>query len=72
MFTSAPHFTFAFHHPLMFPVLNVYPSVHVCASAYVYIEREVFFTCGCMCAFFCVLSHFVQSLSCVSRVDVLK
>ena len=42
MFTSAPHFTFAFHHPLMFPVLNVYPSVHVCASAYVYIEREIF------------------------------
>lgn len=34
MFTSDPHFIFAFHHPLMCSMLNVpvYPSVHVCAS----------------------------------------
>lgn len=70
-----PHFTFAFHHPLMFSVLNVYPSVHVCPSAYAcgYDERES--VCVCECLYVCIsvrLSHFVRSCSCVSRVDVPK
>ena len=72
MFTSAPHFTFAFHHPLMFSVLNVYPSVHVCTSACmcaINAESES------LCASVCIsvrLTHHVQSCSCVSRVDVPK
>lgn len=52
MFTSAPHFTFAFHHCLMFSVLYVDPYVHVCVSACDDLERERLCVnvCECVCA----------------------
>lgn len=78
MFTSDPHFTFAFHHPLMFSMLNVpvYPSVHVCASgcqcAITLRGRICVWTPVCVCILCVCLRHYVQPCSCVSRVDVLK
>lgn len=75
-YLCGPHFTLASHHPLMSSFPNVYPSVHVCASAYVQSPRKgefVFWVCvRVQVRSFVRLSHRVQSCSCVSRVDVLK
>lgn len=54
VFTSAPHFTFVIHHPLMFSVLNVCPSVHVCVfrvCARLHRKGEIVRECGRACAF---------------------
>lgn len=74
-YLCGPHFTLAFHHPLMFSFPNVNPSVHVCASPYARSPWEGEFVCECVCVCawsFVRLSHHVQSCSCVSWVDVLK